>query len=341
MQAEVKPYTIAYDRKDFVTDQHVRWCPGCGDFMILATMQKVFANLGKEKEKLVCVSGIGCSSRITYYMETYGIHSIHGRAVATASGVKLANPDLSVWVATGDGDCMAIGGNHFIHAVRRNIDLNIIVFNNKIYGMTKGQTSPTSPEGLKTKSSPDGVFERPFNIGEVAIGCGASFFARVPDKDYKMLEETMHAAYKHKGTSVIEVLQNCVIYTDGIHEQITGKEYRDDNQTVLKHGETIRFGKDDAYGLVVDGMKLKKVRIDEGMPEDTYLKHDMHEEASQFHLALARMQLPDFPVATGIIRDVEEPSYDERLFKAIDAAKKRTPFKNTTDLFMSGNTWTV
>lgn len=341
MQAEVKPHTVAYDRKDFMTDQHVRWCPGCGDFMILNTMRKVFADIGVRKEDFTLVSGIGCSSRITYYMETYGIHSIHGRAIATASGVKLANPGLSVWVATGDGDCMAIGGNHFIHAVRRNIDLNIIIFNNRIYGMTKGQSSPTSPEGLKTKTAPGGVYERPFNIGEAAIGCGASFFARVPDKDYKMLEETMHAAYKHKGTSVIEVLQNCVIYTDGIHEQITSKETKDENQVVLSHGETIRFGKDDEYGLVLDGMKLKKEKFGQSIPDEAFLKHDMHEESSPFHLALARMQLPEFPVATGILRQVEDVSYDAQVYNAIEAAKKYTPYKSTSDLFMSGNTWEV
>ena len=340
MLAEVKPHTIAYKRTDFASDQHVRWCPGCGDFMILNTMQKVFANLGRKKEDLVCVSGIGCSSRITYYMDTYGVHSIHGRAIPTSTGLKLANPDLSVWVSTGDGDCMAIGGNHFIHAIRRNIDLNIIIFNNRIYGMTKGQSSPTSPEGIKTKTAPEGTYERPFNIGEVAIGCGASFFARVPDKDYKMLEETMHAACNHKGTSVIEVLQNCVIFTDGIHEQITGKATRDENQVVLKHGEPILFGKEDAYGLILDGMKFKKVKASD-VSEDQLLKHDMHEEASQYHLALARLQLPDFPVATGIIRNVEDVSFDKRVHSAIEAAQKRTSFKNTSDLFKSGNTWDV
>ena len=326
-------------KKDFMSDQSVRWCPGCGDFMILNSLQKAFAELGEKKEDIVCVSGIGCSSRITYYLDTFGVHSIHGRAIPTATGIKLANPELSTWVMTGDGDCMAIGGNHFIHALRRNIDLNIVIFNNKIYGMTKGQSSPTSPLGLKTKTASGGVYERPFSIGELAISAGATFFARVPDKSPKLLEEVMHAAYKHKGTSVIEVLQNCVIYTDGIHEQITGKDTRDDNQIVLEHGEILRFGKDTAYGLVQEGFQLKKKPLDES--EENFLRHDAQNPDPAFQLALARLSLPENPVAVGIIRNVDDLSFDQQVHQGIALAKENTAFKSLNDLYTSGNTWEI
>lgn len=338
MQTDVKennPLT----RKDFVSDQAVRWCPGCGDFMILANMQKAFANMNHKKENFLSVSGIGCSSRITYYLDTYGIHSIHGRAIAVATGAKLANPDLNVWVFTGDGDCMAIGGNHFIHACRRNTDLNIIIFNNRIYGMTKGQSSPTTPVGLKTKTSPEGSYETPFNIGEVAIGAGATFFARVPDNDHALMEDVMMQAYHHKGTSVIEVLQNCVIFTDGIHEQITGRDTKNDNQVILEHGKPMVFGSDKKLGLRVDGMRLIKAGLENGTGKT--LVHDAGEMNSLMHLALVKMQIPDFPVAMGVIRKVDSQSYSEGVHQAIASARKRTSFKSVTELFQSGNTWQI
>ena len=326
-------------RKDFVSDQAVRWCPGCGDFMILANMQKAFAQMNHKKEHFLSVSGIGCSSRITYYLDTYGIHSIHGRAIAVATGAKLAKPELNVWVFTGDGDCMAIGGNHFIHACRRNVDLNIIVFNNKIYGMTKGQSSPTTPVGLKTKTAPEGSYETPFNIGEVAIGSGATFFARVPDNDHALMADVMMQAYHHKGTSVIEVLQNCVIFTDGIHEQIPGKDTKDENQVILEQGKPMIFGKDKNKGLRVNGMKLEKANLQNG--SDDVLVHDATEYDSLMHLALAKMQFPHNPVAMGVIRKTESTSYEKSVHSAIEREKNRTPFKNTADLFRSGNTWDI
>jgi len=338
MQTDLKENN-ALTKKDFVSDQAVRWCPGCGDFMILAIMQKAFARMDHAKENFLSVSGIGCSSRITYYLDTYGVHSIHGRAIAVATGAKLANPDLNVWVFTGDGDCMAIGGNHFIHACRRNADLNIIVFNNKIYGMTKGQSSPTTPVGLKTKTAPEGSHENPFNIGEVAIGSGATFFARVPDNNPKLMEEVMLQAYRHQGTSVIEVLQNCVIFTDGIHEQITGRDTKDDNQVLLEHGKPMVFGKEQTFGLKLNGMRLEKSIFENGT--EASLIHDAEEDDPSMHLALTRMQLPGHPVAMGVIRKVKAQNYSEKVHQAIAFEKKASPFKSVNDLFHSGNTWII
>lgn len=339
MLTDLKEETKELTRKDFVSDQAVRWCPGCGDYMILAMMQKTFAQMGHQKENFLSVSGIGCSSRITYYLDTYGIHSIHGRAIAVATGAKLANPDLNVWVFTGDGDCMAIGGNHFIHACRRNVNLNIIVFNNKIYGMTKGQSSPTTPVGTKTKTAPEGSYEQPFNIGEVAIGSGATFFARVPDNDPKLLENVMMEAYHHQGTSVIEVLQNCVIFTDGIHEAITGKETKDDNQLRLQHGKPMIFGREQNKKIQLSGMKL--VKADTGDKNSEALIHDESELEPQMHIALANLQLPHQPVAVGIIRRVELPNYGDIVHEAIKAEKISSEFKNLDDLYRGGNTWEI
>lgn len=330
-----KPLT----KKDFASDQAVRWCPGCGDFMILAMMQKAFANMDHPKEKFLSVSGIGCSSRITYYLETYGIHSIHGRAIAVATGAKLAKPDLNVWVFTGDGDCMAIGGNHFIHACRRNTDLNIVIFNNKIYGMTKGQSSPTTPMGKKTKTSPEGSYENPFNIGEIAIGAGVSFFARVPDNDPALMENVMMEAYHHKGTSVIEVLQNCVIFTDGIHEQITGKETKHLNQIVLREGEPMVFGKQNERGLTTNQMKIRQVT--EGSVTRKAMIHNPSDDNIPMQMALAKMQIPELPVAMGIIRKVSSESYSSNVHKAIAREQERSSFRSVSDLFHSGNTWEI
>lgn len=325
----------AYTRKDFKSDQAVRWCPGCGDHLILATMQKALTKMGHAKENILSVSGIGCSSRITYYLDTFGIHSIHGRAIAVSTGAKLANPGLNVWVFTGDGDSMAIGGNHFIHACRRNIDLNVVVFNNKIYGMTKGQSSPTTPVGVKTKTSPEGSYENPFNIGEIAIGAGATFFARVPDNDLKLLEEVMLQANSHKGISIIEVLQNCVIFTDGIHEQITGKDTKDENQVVLEHGKPIRFGKENKDGIRINNMHLEKTSA-----EHTII-HDAEEADTNLHLSLVRLKLPEFPVATGVIRKVDSTPYEKSVHDTITRMRSKSPYKSVDDLFRSGNTWSI
>lgn len=346
MSAETNIEKDILTKKDFQTDQMIRWCPGCGDYVILSSMQKAFSQLGKPRHEIVCVSGIGCSSRLPYYMNTFGIHSIHGRAAATASGVKLSRPDLSVWVITGDGDSMAIGGNHFIHAVRRNMDLNIIIFNNKIYGMTKGQTSPTTPMGQKTKTSPEGSFENPFTIGELTMGAQGTFFARVPDNNPKLMEDVIVRAGKHKGTSVVEVLQNCVIFTDGIHEEITGKDTKDDNQLVLEHGKPMIWGKEKRYGLKLNGMSLEKVALGEGeegngRDHPDLLVHDVHHKQPELQIALARMQLPDFPVAMGVLRQVEAPTFDDLLHGSVQQARDNTKHQKVSDLFQSGNTWKI
>ena len=249
--------------KDFKSDQEVRWCPGCGDHAVLNAVQKALAELGIPREKFAFISGIGCSSRFPYYMNTYGFHGIHGRASAIASGVKIANPELSVWQITGDGDALAIGGNHFIHVVRRNIDINIILFNNEIYGLTKGQYSPTSEKGLVTKTSPFGTVEEPFSVGELVIGAKGKFFASTIDSNVSLSTQIYIEAAKHKGTSVIEVLQNCVIFNDGIHDNVAGKEVRDDRTLILNHGEPMIFGKENDKGLILDGLKLKVVKLGE------------------------------------------------------------------------------
>src|SRR5512137_2089932 len=249
--------------KDFKSDQEVRWCPGCGDHAVLSSVQKALSELGIPREKFAFISGIGCSSRFPYYMNTYGFHGIHGRASAIATGVKTANPELSVWQITGDGDALAIGGNHFIHAIRRNIDVNIILFNNEIYGLTKGQYSPTSNIGLVTKTSPFGTVEEPFSVGELVIGAKGKFFARTLDSNVSLSTQIYIEAAKHKGTSVVEVLQNCVIFNDGIHDGVAGREVRDDRTIILKHGEPMIFGKDNDKGLVLDGLKLKVVKLGE------------------------------------------------------------------------------
>lgn len=343
MSTESNNLTTTLTHKDFVSEQMVRWCPGCGDYVILATLQKAFAKMGRPREEFLCVSGIGCSSRLPYYMQTYGIHSIHGRAAAVATGAKLANPDLSVWVVTGDGDCMAIGGNHFIHAVRRNVDMNILIFNNKIYGMTKGQSSPTTPSGFRTKTAPEGSFERTFNIGELAIGAGATFFARIPDNDPALMEEILLKAYEHKGTSVIEILQNCVIFSDGIHEMITGRDTRKKNQIVLKQGEPMIYGDEEKIGLRAGTFSLEKVPITQGTDGEPngLLVHEEDMEDGSLHMALVRMQLPDFPVAMGVIRKTDEVPFEDSLHTAIRAAEKRSEFSSVSDLIHSGNTWVI
>lgn len=341
MKTELKENKNGLTKKDFVSDQAVRWCPGCGDYVILATMQKVLAQLGEPKENILCVSGIGCSSRLPYYLNTFGIHSLHGRALPTATGAKLANPDLSVWVVTGDGDCMAIGGNHFIHAVRRNVNMNILIFNNKIYGMTKGQSSPTTPVGLKTKTAPDGSIENPFNIGELALGAGATFFARVPDNDPKLMEDVMFKAYHHQGTSVIEVLQNCVIFTDGIHEEITARDKKNENQLILEHGKPMIFGDEKKFGLRVNEMEIEKIAVEEDSTDPSILIHNQSRSGIELHMALARMQLPEFPVAIGIIRQNEAPCFEKTMHDSINFSKKNSRYKGVEELFKSGNTWTL
>ena len=335
METAVKKYTF----RDFQSDQEVRWCPGCDDYVILRSMQKALPEMGVKKEDVVFISGIGCSSRFPYYMDTYGMHGIHGRATAIASGTKLANPDLSVWVITGDGDAMAIGGNHFIHILRRNIDLNIILFNNEIYGLTKGQFSPTSLVGQKTKSSPYGNIQQPFQPGELAIGAQARFFARIGGNTPKEMTELFIEAEKFNGTSLIEVLQNCVIFNDGCFTQFTDKAVRADKQLFVEHGKPMIFGKDRDKGLVLNGLKLEVVTIGEnGITEKDILVHDAHEEDPTLHQILARLQ---YPLVTGIIRKFEDVTLEERMDKLTAEVKANSKFSKTDDLFFSGETYEV
>jgi Pyruvate:ferredoxin oxidoreductase and related 2-oxoacid:ferredoxin oxidoreductases, beta subunit len=334
--------TLKYSPKDFKSDQEVRWCPGCGNHAVLNAVQKALPELGIPKEKFVFISGIGCSSRFPYYMDTYGFHGIHGRAAAIASGVKTANPELSVWEITGDGDALAIGGNHFIHAIRRNIDINLILFNNEIYGLTKGQYSPTSVKGLVTKTSPYGTVEEPFSVGELVIGAKGKFFARTVDSNVALSTQIYIEAARHKGTSVIEVLQNCIIFNDAIHEVVTGREVRDDRTIILKHGEPMIFGKDNDKGLVLDGLKLRVVKIGEkGITKDNLIIHDAHEPNPGIQYMLANMGYPDYPVALGVIRSVPGNTYETDVEDQIDKVSKDSKIKCMDDLLASGSVWKV
>ncbi|MDR0970149.1 MAG: 2-oxoacid:ferredoxin oxidoreductase subunit beta [Lentimicrobiaceae bacterium] len=329
-------------KEDFSSNQLVKWCPGCGDHAILRAMENVFPNLGIKKEDFVVVSGIGCSSRFPYYMNTYGFHGIHGRAAALATGVKLANPKLSVWMISGDGDSMAIGGNHFIHVVRRNVDINLLLFNNRIYGLTKGQFSPTTAKGTKTKTSPQGTYERPFNPGELVIGAQGNFFARAVDVNPKEMTEIFIEAAKHKGTSVCEVLQNCVIFAQGVHEIITGRDTKDDYQVKCEHGKPLIFGKEKNKGIRLNGTKLEVVKIGEnGITESDILVHDKTQADSGIHMMLARMMPPEFPVAIGVIRSVATETFNDALDNLIESEKQNCKVKNMTDLLNSGDTWEI
>lgn len=332
-----------YEVKDYKSDQYVRWCPGCGDHAVLNTLHKAMGELGFPPHKMAVISGIGCSSRLPYYMNTYGFHTIHGRGAAIASGVKIANPELSVWLTTGDGDCLAIGGNHFIHAVRRNIDMNIILLNNKIYGLTKGQYSPTSDRGFVSVTSPQGTIEDPFNPVELAFGARTTFFARGVDVDMENTKNMFIAAAKHKGTSVVEVLQNCVIYNDKIHSLVSTKQDREKNTILLKHGEKMLFGKDQSRGLVLDGWNLKAVTVGEdGYTIDDVLTHDAQTLDNTLHLKLGKMSAEDnLPLALGVIRDVQEPVYEEELEKQIVNEKNKKPNMSLRDHLLTKNTWEI
>lgn len=329
-----------YTRKDFVSDQEVKWCAGCGDYSILSAVQNVLPQIGVAKEDIVFVSGIGCSSRFPYYIDSFGFHSIHGRAAAIATGVKASNPKLSVWIMSGDGDSMAIGGNHFIHILRRNLDVNYILFNNQIYGLTKGQYSPTTPLGQITKTSPYGTIEHPFKPGELAMGAEGTFYARGADNNPGQMKEIILEAAKHKGASLVEILQNCVIFNHNTHHLITDKVTRDDNQIYLKDGEKMIFGKDNNKGLVLDGLKLKVVTIGEdGYTLDDILVHDPGQEDPTMAFLLARMALPKYPVAMGVIRAFKAPVYDVLMEQQVEMVKSKSKIKNMTDVLNSGNTF--
>jgi 2-oxoglutarate/2-oxoacid ferredoxin oxidoreductase subunit beta len=328
--------------QDYKIEQAARWCPGCGNHAVLAAIQRALPETGIDKEKIVFVSGIGCSSRFPYYINTYGFHGIHGRGPAFATGIKLANPDLSVWLVTGDGDSMAIGGNHFIHLLRRNIDIKILLFNNKIYGLTKGQYSPTTPKGSITKSSPDGTIEEPFLPGELAMGAQGNFFARVVDNDLDMMKEVFIQAARHKGTALIEILQNCVIFNDAIHAEITSKELRSENQLYLEHGKPMLFGKNKEFGLIQEGTHFKVVKIGEnGITEKDILIHNALDHDDTRDYMLVRMSRPNFPIAMGVIRSCEATVYEDMLEKQIADAKSKSPVKCVDDLLRSGNTFII
>lgn len=323
-------------RKDFVSDQTVRWCPGCGDYGILAQIQKTMPQLGVPKEDIVFISGIGCSSRFPYYMDTYGIHSIHGRAPTLATGLKIANPELSVWVITGDGDGLSIGGNHLVHACRRNIDLNIILFNNRIYGLTKGQYSPTSPQGFRSKTSPMGTLEQPLNPISVALASEATFIARTIDVMQKHMGETFLTAAQHKGVAFVEVLQNCVIFNkDTWHDQSNRRE-RDDNNLYLENGKPMVFGKKSDKGLILTEHGLKTVALGDQFSEEDLIVHN----TSSIEIAwfLSRLQMP-MPI--GVILDLKKPTYSEGLWNQVAVAKSQKGEGDLSALYNSADTWVI
>ena len=334
MQEEIQTYTA----KDFASDQEVKWCPGCGDYSILKQVQSILPEIGIKRENMVFVSGIGCSSRFPYYMNTYGIHSIHGRAPAVATGIKLANPELNVWIITGDGDGLSIGGNHFIHLMRRNLDVNILLFNNEIYGLTKGQFSPTSQLGLKTKSSPFGVIDQPFNPLSLALGSGATFVSRTLDREPKSLREVLLEAQKHKGTSFVEIYQNCVIFNDGVFDEFTNKATKEDANLYLENGKPLKFGKDLSKGIILENFEPKIIDITEDTDESKLWIHD--ETSILKAQILARFnfdeEFSDFPRPFGVFYKKNRASYEETFTNQVE--------KNKPDIqqILNGNiTWTV
>ena len=327
-------------RKDFVSDQEVKWCPGCGDYAILAQMQKVLPDLGIPRENIVFVSGIGCSSRFPHYMNTYGVHSIHGRAPAIATGLKVANPDLSVWVITGDGDALSIGGNHFLHCLRRNVDLKVLLFNNRIYGLTKGQYSPTSLEGHRTKSSPMGSIDYPLNPLSVALSAEATFVARAQDSNTKFLGEILRRAAAHKGTAFVEIYQNCVVFNPTAWDHTTDRKVKDDNIIYLEDGKPLIYGKDLDKGLRMKGLQPEVVSLNE-VDESELIVHSESEDNPHYAYMLSRMENPDMPLPFGVLRSISRPSYDRLLLDQVEQAVEQKGLGDLGDLFKSGDTWTV
>lgn len=329
-------------RMDFASDQVVRWCPGCGDYSILAQTQKMMPGLGVPKENIVFISGIGCSSRFPYYMNTYGFHSIHGRAPAIASGLKAARPELSVWVVTGDGDGLSIGGNHLIHCIRRNFDINILLFNNRIYGLTKGQYSPTSEVGKRTKSSPVGSIEQPINPLCIALAAEATFVARTIDGDPRHLSAMIERAARHKGTSFVEIYQNCNIFNDGAFRSFTDRTVRQDRMLYLEHDKPLIFGKDRRKGILIRGLKPEVVTLGEnGVTEEDLLVHKEDSSQATHAYLLTQMNYPDYPVPVGVFRCVERPTYEEQMDRQIEEARKTSGEGDLEKLLNSGDTWTV
>ena len=324
-------------RRDFESDQEVRWCPGCGDYAILAQVQRVLPDLGVPREKFVFVSGIGCSSRFPYYVDTYGFHTLHGRAPAIASGIKLTRPDLSVWIVTGDGDALSIGGNHLIHILRRNLDVNILLFNNQIYGLTKGQYSPTSEPGKVTKSTPDGSIDNPFKPLVLALGAEATFLARTIDVEARHLQDVVRRAHAHHGASFVEVLQNCNIFNDGAFDSLTDREIKAENQLILEAGQPMIFGRERDKGIRMNGMRPEVVKIAD-IPSADLLVHDPSNPVLAY--LLAQMGPPNFPTPLGVLFEVTRPVYEDGLARQVTAARAKSD-ADLTALLGAGESWTV
>jgi 2-oxoglutarate ferredoxin oxidoreductase subunit beta len=331
-------------RKDFVSSQDVRWCPGCGDYSILANVQRVMPDLGHRREDVVFVSGIGCSSRFPYYMNTYGFHTIHGRAPSFATGIKASRPELSVWVVTGDGDGLSIGGNHLLHTVRRNLDLQILLFNNRIYGLTKGQYSPTSRLGIRTKSSPQGSIDHPIDPISFALGAGATFVARTVDVDAPHMQQTLRRAHAHKGTSFVEILQNCPVFNDGAWEEVQDRKTRADSSITMTQGEPLVFGSPgQRRGIALEGgvPSLITLEDDDDPVEKGVVVHDENYETTAYAFALATLREPDFPLPVGVFREVTKPTYEDMLVQQVVDSIAHKGDGDLRDLLHSGDTWTV
>lgn len=330
-----------FTAKDFSSGQDVRWCPGCGDYSILAQVQRIMPELNIPKEKFVFVSGIGCSSRFPYYMNTYGFHSIHGRATAIASGLKIARPDLSVWVITGDGDALSIGGNHFIHILRRNLDVNILLFNNQIYGLTKGQYSPTSEFGKVTKSTPFGSVDNPFNPATLALGSGGSFVARTLDRDPKHMQNILKRASQHKGTSFVEIYQNCNVFNDGAFFQFTEKETKSDSVVFIEHDKPLVFGANNDKGIILDGFTPKIVSLTDGKySTNDLIVHNEKDTTLAFILANMTMN-PELPRPIGIFQSIEKHIYEDEIVNQIETAKTKLGIGDMNKILNSGETWEI
>jgi len=331
-------------RKDFVSDQDVRWCPGCGDYSVLANVQRVMPELDTPRENFVFVSGIGCSSRFPYYMNTYGFHTIHGRAPSFATGIKASRPELSVWVVTGDGDGLSIGGNHLLHTIRRNLDLQILLFNNQVYGLTKGQYSPTSPVGMRSKSSPQGSIDHPIDPISFALGCGATFVARTIDVDANHLQEILRRAHQHRGTAFVEILQNCPVFKDGAWGELQDRKSRVATSLPLEQGRALAFGPPgQRRGIVLSGGLPSVIDLhdDEDPIDRGVVVHDERSETTAYAFALASLVRPDFPLPVGVFRAVEKPCYENLLQQQVDDAVASRGHGDLRTLLHSGDTWTV
>jgi len=342
MSTTVTEPPVKEAKENYASPNDVRWCPGCGDYVILNAIKKVFPELGVPRENFVVVSGIGCSSRFPYYVNTYGFHTIHGRAPTVATGVKVANPDLSVWMVTGDGDGLSIGGNHLLHLLRRNVDINVMLFNNHVYGLTKGQYSPTSGVGMKTKSSPMGSIDHPVDPVRFALGCGATFVARTTDTNQKHMVETFKAAHEHKGISFIEIFQNCVIFNDKTWEPVTGRENRDEQILLLEEGKPLVFGADRDKGIRLNGLDPEIVFLGEdGVSENELLVHNPKTSSLSHANLLALMSYPDFPTPLGILRQVESETYENAVTNQLALAKSKQGEGDLQELLAGTDSWIV